>query len=439
VRLEGARVTVLGLARTGAAAARALIERGAEVTVLDAADGPGQRSRAAELAARTILGRSVAADVAGADLVVASPGVPWASGWIAAALSDGIPVWSEIELAYRLGVEPVAAITGTNGKTTTVEMVAACLRAAGTDAVAAGNIGSPLIDAPPGAAVVAEVSSFQLQAIHRFHAPVACLLNVASDHLDWHGSLEAYGAAKRKLFENQRAGDVAVVLDDPACLRLVDGPGTMRRFGAGEPPPGGAGVREGWIVVPEGRVCEVASLRGAGHAFLADAVAAAAVACATGAPPEAAGEGLAGYVPGPHKQEFVAEIDGVAYVNDSKATDPHATLAALRGRADVVLIAGGRNKGVDLGELREGVPSLRHVVAFGEAAPEVRDAFASTAVGVTVTASLDDAVEAAADRAVRGGTVLLSPACASWDAFTGYEARGEAFRSAVKRLEGRMR
>ena len=434
---EGKHAVVLGLARSGEAAARALLDAGATVTVLDATDGEQQRERAGRIGnARIVLGRSDARDVDDADLVVASPGVPWSSPWIERARTRGVPVWSEVELAYRLGVRPLVGITGTNGKTTTTEMTVAALRAAGRDAVAAGNVGTPLVSFEPGAEIVAELSSFQLQGIEQFRVPVAVLLNVAHDHLDWHGSDDAYRRAKGRIFENQTTEDVAVVHDDPTCRSLATGKAAQVLFADDERPHGGAGIEDGWIVVSQGRVVDASRLRARGRPNRSDAIAAAAAACALGVDPATAGEALAAFRTGRHRIEQIAVIDGVAYINDSKATDPHATLAALEDMQNVVLIAGGRNKGLDLSELAGAAPHLRAVVAIGEAAGEIDAAFAPTGVPVEKAGSMDDAVARARELAAAGDTVLLSPACASFDMFRNYEERGDAFRAAVQRIEG---
>ena len=260
--LAGKKTVVLGLARSGEAAARALLDAGASVTVLDAADGDQQRERADGIAgARVVLGRTDPADLGDAELVVASPGVPWSSPWI------------EVELAFRLGVRPLVGITGTNGKTTTTEMTVAALRAAGRDAVAAGNVGTPLVSFTPDAEIVAELSSFQLQGIDELRVPVAVLLNVAHDHLDWHGSDEAYRRAKGRIFENQGSEDVAIVHDDPVCRALATGKAGQVLFADDQRPHGGAGVEDGWIVVPEGRVVEASRLRARGRPNRSDAIA----------------------------------------------------------------------------------------------------------------------------------------------------------------------
>ncbi|MFN2613681.1 MAG: UDP-N-acetylmuramoyl-L-alanine--D-glutamate ligase, partial [Actinomycetota bacterium] len=405
--------------------------------VLDAADGDQQREHAASLAgARISLGTMSPADVGAAHLVVASPGVRPGSPWLAYASKHGIPVWSEVELAYRLGARVVAAVTGTNGKTTTTEMIARALTDAGIGAVVAGNeIGTTLVESLASERVVAELSSFQLHSIESFRAPVAVLLNVARDHLDWHGSFEAYARDKARIFENQTADDTAIY--HTGCARHVAWHRAQEiAFSELGLPANGAGVEDGWIVVPEGRVVEVSRLRVRGRPNRANAVAAAAAACALGAAPSSVGETLAAFTARPHRIETVAVVDGVTYINDSKAADTHATLAALEELDDVVLIAGGRNKGIDLSELAAGGDHLRAVVAIGEATPEIEGAFVETAVPVERATSMEDAVQRARALAQPGSIVLLSPACASFDMFLNYGARGEAFRAAVKALEG---
>ena len=435
---RGDRVLVLGLGLSGEAAARHLLRLHASVTVADRTDDPAIRERASRLAgARAVLGGVETADVVdGCDLVVTSPGVPERAPVLAAAREADVPIWSEVELAYRLSRAPIIGVTGTNGKTTTTGMLAAGLSGAGFRAAAAGNIGRPLVDAAVEdlQVIVAELSSFQLRHIVAFRAPVGVLLNAADDHLDWHGSFDAYLGAKARLFENQTSSDVAVHLDDEPCARAVAGSSARRvPFATDHVPDRGAGVAGGWITVPEGRVVDVTRLRARGRPALANAVAAAAAACAYGATPDRVGDAIASYEPLAHRMELVAEVGGVAYINDSKATNPHAVMAALDGLERVILIAGGRNKGLDLSPLAS-TPAVIRAIAIGQSAAEVVDAFERAAVPVERAASMDDAVARAVAATAPGDTVLLSPGCASFDMFADYKARGEAFRAAVKRL-----
>jgi len=438
---RGDRVLVVGLGVSGDAAARHLGRLGAAVTVADSGDDAALRDRAAGLPGVRVLLGEAGVDVLGAaDLVVASPGVPEDAPVLAGARSAGIPVWSEVELAFRLAGAPIIGVTGTNGKTTATGMIAAALTASGYRAAAAGNIGRPLVDAAveDHGVIVAELSSFQLRHIVSFRAPIGVVLNVAEDHLDWHGTFERYLGAKARLFSNQRSGDVAIHHDDPASARAAAAAvGRRVPFSATTLPDGGAGVdRDGFIVVPEGRVTDAARLRARGGPALANAVAAAAAACAFGAPPERVGAAIATFEPLPHRMELVAEVRGVAYVNDSKATNPHAVLAALDGLSHVVLIAGGRNKGLDLAPMATS-GAVDAVVAIGDSAAEVERVFAAVDPAPTIerAATMDDAVARATAVAAPGGTVLLSPGCASFDMFADYKARGEAFRAAVKRIE----
>lgn len=436
---DAKRVLVAGLGVSGEAAARVLLALGHHVTVTDDTDDERQRERASRLpGANVVLGNDGSEAARACEILIASPGLRPSAPVFAAAREAGVPVWSEVELAYRLAIRPILGVTGTNGKTTTTQMIAAALGEAGYRVVAAGNIGFPLVDAvlQDHDVIVAELSSFQLHFTHEFHAPVAVLLNIADDHLDWHGSFEAYAVAKARIFDRQVKGDVAVHFDDELCATAADvGAGRRVPFSPAYVPPAGAGVEDGWIVAPEGRVVEVPSLRVRGRAMLANAVAAAAAACAFGADPERVGSALAAFEPQAHRMEPVATAGGITYVNDSKATNPHATLAALEGLHNVVLIAGGRNKGLDLGTLARATYSVKAVVAIGESASDVVAAFAGTPAERAAT--MDDAVERAAAVARPGDTVLLSPACASFDMFTDYRARGEAFRAAVKRIAAR--
>ena len=444
-------VLVVGLGVSGYAAARALLRIGARVRVTELADGALLRERAADLegqGAKVELGGHsfVRADV---SLAVVSPGIPPQSEAITALAGAGVEIWGEVELAYRIGGDrspgrsakdgcTFLAVTGTNGKTTTTSLLAAMLAEGGERAVAGGNIGVPLVDAVlqvgRGGVVALEVSSFQLLTIHEFRAEVAVLLNIAADHLDYHGDLDGYAAAKARIVENQTSSDVLVCnADDPLVMKVAaQAPGRVVTFSAIHPSADLA-VEDGSLMWRGEPFAPLASLTLEGRAGIEDALAAAGAALEHGVAPGAVARALETFRPLPHRLQTVATIDGVAYVDDSKATNPHAALAALRGRRDVVLIAGGRNKGNDLGELRRGVPPVVAVVALGEAAQEVRAAFEGLA-SVEVVPDMRAAVRAARRHAVPGGSVLLAPGCASLDMYTSYAARGDDFARCVREI-----
>ena len=411
------RIVVIGLGVTGAAVVAYARAAGHDVTVLeDAPDGADYRERAerARGSGAEVVERPDAAGAAAygaaADTVVPSPGVHPRHPAIAAARAAGVPVRSEIDLAgARLRAHPDAprlvAITGTNGKTTVTTLVAAMATAAAIPNAAAGNIGRPLLEAVGDAVdvVVAEVSSFQLEFTTDAFAPdVAVLLNVAEDHLDWHGSVEAYVRAKAKIFEHQLLGATLVVnADDPiawklahdATDRVARGDRRVVPFSLGAPHAGGYGVRAGRLVGPEGDLAPVPSSR-APHS-VANSLAAAAAARAIGVEASAIERALRDFAGLAHRVELVGEVSGVQFYDDSKATNPHATSSALQGFDHVVLIAGGRNKDLGFGVLRADAARLRAVVAIGEAAAEVEATFAGV-VPVVRAPSMREAVREAA-------------------------------------------
>jgi len=454
----GSRVLVVGLGVSGEAAARELLRRGVAVNVVDAAHGPALVARAEALraAGATVrLGRSAAADVEAVDLVVTSPGVPQDGPVLAAAIRRGVPVYSEPELAWRLAagrIRPLAG-KGTHGKNPTTELLAACL-----GALAAGNIGTPLVsvlgaDEPP-AVVVAELSSFQLQFTHTLRPEVAVLLNLAPDHLDWHGGLDGYQAAKARVWRSQRPSDWAIVNAEDAGAQAIAAahppPGRRAAFTLSPPRQGQVGVDGGAIVAFLGEepveVVGVGELAIRGPHNLANAAATVAAACCAGADPSALAAPMRGYSAGAHRLEVVATVDGVVYVNDSKATNPHAAAAALAsfGGADdgggrrVVWIAGGLAKGLTFESLRAEVARyVRAATTIGTAGPDLARLVEELGLPVIQAGTLDVAVRAAADLARPGDTVLLAPACASMDQFRDYAERGRAFRSAVAALPRR--
>jgi UDP-N-acetylmuramoylalanine--D-glutamate ligase len=442
IELRGKRIVVVGLGVSGLAAARALRSLGARVTVSEASDAPAIRDRAAMLRSDDVeveIGGHDLDALAGFDLAVVSPGIPPTAPVIDRLRRLGIETIGEVELAFGLAPCDFLAVTGTNGKTTTTSLLAAMLAEGGIKSVAAGNIGLALIDAVgelgPGGAIALEVSSFQLEATRTFRPKVAVLLNVAEDHTDWHSTFSDYARAKARITANQSTDDVFVYnLDDPVCVEIAEK--TRARpvpFSAERVPADGIGSDGAQIVYREERLMAAADVPLPGRAGVEDVCAAAAAALAYGVEARAVVRAIKGFRPLPHRLEMVAEVDGVHYIDDSKATNPHATLTAVRDLNDVVLIAGGRSKGIDLTALRRTVPPVRAVVALGEAAVEIENVFEG-AVEVVRVASMEAAVRAARERSVTGGSVLLSPGCASLDMFESYAARGEAFVRAVRSI-----
>ena len=408
--LPGGPYLVVGLARSGLAAMELLRARGEEAVGSDRK-----------------LGSDGVVELEHARAVVKSPGVPAEAPVIALARERGIPVLGEVELAWRLMANEFIAVTGTNGKTTTTELIGHIHREAGVPVAVAGNVGtalSSLVDAlAPDAVVVCEVSSFQLEDTAAFAPEGAVLLNVAPDHLDRHGTFEAYRAAKLRVFANQGNDDVAVA---PLRLGVEDLGGCARRvcFGAG--PEAELSDRAGrlwWVDEPLLAHDEI-RLRGAHNRL--NAMAAAAVCLARGVDPDAVREGLRTFAGVEHRLEEVLTDGGVLYVNDSKATNVDSTLVALQSfTAPVHLILGGRGKGQDFAPLREPVRErCAGVYLIGEAAPALHDV-----VGGVISGDLEHAVAAARAAARPGEVVLLSPACASFDQFEDFEARGRAFKA----------
>ncbi|MFZ5852771.1 MAG: UDP-N-acetylmuramoyl-L-alanine--D-glutamate ligase [Actinomycetota bacterium] len=473
---EQATVVVAGLGVSGAAAARALLEVGARVQVVERRDGPGERALAAALedrGAQVHLGAEPAEGLplAGVHLVVTSPGWRPTQPLLVRAAATGVPVWGEVELAWRLRPRSGAAewlcVTGTNGKTTTVGMLAAMLQAGGRRAVAAGNVGTPLCAVVTGEydVLAVELSSFQLHWSASLRPLAGAVLNLAPDHLDWHGSFAAYAVAKQRVYAGCRRRRV-VNLDDPATGALADAvpplPGcTTVGFTLGAPAAGQLGVAGGSLVDrtgPDGAptvLAPVADVHPAAPHNVANALAAAALAGAVGVPPAAVHAGLRAFQPDPHRITEVGRVDGVVYVDDSKATNPHAAAASLAAYDRVVWVAGGLAKGASFDELVRGhahrlrgavllgVDRARLAAALARHAPEVPvvEVPGPDTGGVDARAGetgpedgMDEVVRAAARLARPGDTVLLAPACASMDMFTSYAERGDRFAAAVARL-----
>ncbi|MBB6393836.1 UDP-N-acetylmuramoylalanine--D-glutamate ligase [Actinomadura coerulea] len=456
---DGRSVCVAGLGVSGRAAARVLAARGDRVTIVDARDGEEQRGHAAELEALGVTvrlgdGESLPAD---AGLVVTSPGWRPDAPLLAAAAAAGVEIIGEVELAWRLrpeGAAPWLAITGTDGKTTVVRMLACMLTAAGHKALAVGNVGTPIVEAVsrPYDVLAVELSSYQLHWSSSLAPYAATVLNVAPDHLDWHGSMDAYVGAKAKIFT---PGCVAVYnADDDTSSALAERAGGVSRrigFTLRVPRAGELGVVEELLVDraftddPASQAAELAALgdvRPFAPHNVANALAAAGLARAFGVPPEAVREGLRAFVPDPHRIQHVADVAGVSYVNDSKATQPHAAAASLAAYDSVVWIAGGLLKGLDVDDLvRSCAGRLRGAVLMGRDRHRIAEALARHAPDVPVvdvpdtdTGAMDRVVAHASGLARPGDTVLLAPVGASFDMFANYPARGDAFIAAVERL-----
>ena len=436
MNFTGVRVCVAGTGVTGASAVKLLTALGAEVVTADRSDGSDK------------------ALPAGTELVIASPGWPPTHPMLLAAAAARIPVWGDVELAWRLrpSGQQWLGVTGTNGKTTTVQMLASMLSAAGRRAVATGNVGYPVLDAvrahPTYDVLAVEVSSFQLHRTVTVEFDAAAILNIAEDHLDWHGSVEAYVADKALIW---RGPGLAVAnADDPLVSRLAARTAGSVGFTLNRPGPGQLGVGDGTLLDRTG-VCgdgagvvlaEVEDVTPAAPHNVANALAAAALARSGGVDPAAVRAGLRGFSPGGHRIAHVATVAGVYYVDDSKATNPHAAAASLRAFDRVVWVAGGLAKGARFDEVvTASAQRLRGVVLLGRDRALVAQALERHAPQVPVvevqgtdTGTMDDVVRAAAGLAHPGDTVLLAPACASMDMFRDYGARGDAFADAVRRL-----
>ncbi len=440
--VEGKRVTVVGAARSGIAAAELLARRGATVTLTELRPEVAEARPLEALGVRLELGGHRTETVTSADLVVLSPGVPPDQPAVAEARTRGVPVIGEIEMASRWLRGRVIAITGTKGKSTTTALTGSMLERAGFTTTVGGNIGSPLsaqvAASTPESLHVVEVSSFQLEQIDSFHPWIAVMLNVSPDHLDRHPTLESYEAAKGRIFENQEAGDWAVLnADDPTVLRLAVGArSTPRLFSRRSGINNGTVIERGWIVDRQGdrsdSLVPLDAIHLIGPHLVDDVMAAATVGAIAGAPPAAMSTAVDRFRGLEHAMELVADVRGVRFVNDSKATNVESALRAIESfDRGLVPILGGHFKGGDLRRLREPLARrAKAVVSIGEARPLIREALEGS-VDVHEAATLVEAVSAAFELAKPDGVVLLAPACASFDMFRDYADRGRRFKEAV--------
>jgi UDP-N-acetylmuramoylalanine--D-glutamate ligase len=464
VDLSGAKVLVAGARVTGRAILAALTPLGARATLTD--DSPAALTEFAQHGVAVLDAANAADRIADYYLVVTSPGLPPTAPVLTAAAAAGVPIWGDVELAWRLDnsgrygpPRRWLVVTGTNGKTTTTSMLHAMLVAAGRSALLCGNIGDPVLDVldQPAELLAVELSSFQLHWAPSLRPDAGAVLNVAEDHLDWHGSMGAYARDKARVLD----GRVAVVgLDDAVAAGLLSTAAAPVRVGfrLGDPGPGELGVRDGVLVDnafgEQLALAETASIPVAGPVGVLDALAAAALARSVEVPPEAIAEALAGFRVGRHRAEVVDVVDGVTYVDDSKATNPHAAQASIAAYPRVVWVAGGLLKGASVDELVGAVANrLVGAVLIGRDRSLIRDALSRHApdvpvvevvtgedsgvhgdTGSAVTSLMAAVVDAARGLARPGDTVLLAPAGASFDQFSGYGQRGDAFAAAVSAL-----
>jgi UDP-N-acetylmuramoylalanine--D-glutamate ligase len=444
--VAGRRVVVVGAARSGVAAAELLLRRRARVTLTESRPDFSDAARLRELGVELELGGHQAATLGAADLIVVSPGVPTEQPALAAARARGVETIGELELAWRWTRGAVIAVTGTKGKSTTTTLIGRMLQAAGRDAVVGGNIGVPLSAqverSTPATVHVVETSSFQLETTTTFRPWIALWLNFAADHLDRHPTVESYADAKARVFANQTGDDWAVVNADDSVVTHKSAAGHARRvfFSPSATITEGFVAEGDWIVRRSGtgieRLVPVSAVELNGRHMLHNVIAAVAVTTIAGVPPAAMVAALKDFRGLEHVMEPVATVGGVRFVNDSKATNVEAARRSIESfDGPVVAIVGGRFKGGDLGELR--APLLDRggaVVAIGEAAPLVHAAL-DDAVAVVDADSMEQAVRRGYELARGSGTVVLAPACASFDWFHDYAERGRAFKEAVRALE----
>jgi UDP-N-acetylmuramoylalanine--D-glutamate ligase len=446
--LRNKRVLVVGLARTGVSTALFCAARGARLTATDTRTEKELGDTVVALRKAGVvleLGGHREELILDADLIIPSPGVPADAPLLQFARSKGVTIWSEIELAHRFLKGRLIGITGSNGKTTTTSLIEHILRTAGFSTILAGNIGTPLISCVEKSSektiTVAELSSFQLELIEKFRSNISVFLNLTPDHLDRHHTLESYGAAKARIFENQTESDSAVLnADDPATTPYAPAKPQVFWFSRKQRVAQGAFVKESEILFrregAEEAILKLADIPLQGAHNVENVLAAAAATRLAGAEPAAFAKGVRSFAGVEHRLEFVAEIGGVRFYNDSKATNVDATLKALDafpGR--ILIILGGKDKGSDYTVLQ---PPLREkailALLIGAAADKIEKQIAGS-VAIEQAGTLERAVETAAHAARTGDVVLLAPACASFDQFQNYEHRGRVFKELVHQLE----
>ena len=449
--LAGRRVTVLGLAKSGVAAARLLRAAGADVVGTDAKPVTAlgrEVAGLAEIGVRLATGPADSVTAfTGAELVVVSPGVPLDVPPLAGVRARRVPIIGELELGWRATEADTIAITGTNGKTTTTALTGSILALQPRPVLVAGNIGTPLaahaLTFPADGLVVCEVSSFQLETTELFQPRVAVVLNLTPDHLDRHRTFEAYGAAKARIFANQTPADCAVLNADDETTRAM---GSRTKapvvwFSRRRELAHGVFVRDGRIAAKLNghveEICPLSEIFLRGQHNVENVLAATACALWTGVSPDAIRSAIGRFRGVAHRIEWVRDLAGVKYYNDSKGTNVDSTLRALESFSEpIVLIAGGKGKGQDFKPLAAAARGhVAHAVLIGEDGEKIGAALADASVPTTFASSMQDAVDRARSLATPGGIVLLSPACASFDMFDNFEHRGEVFKKIVERLD----
>ncbi len=449
---SGTRALVVGAARSGVAVAEFLLARGASVVLTDVKEESQLSAAAGSLRCKAPEGKLVlelgahrAESFANCDMVVVSPGVPLSLRFLEISRRSAIPVLAEVELAFRHLKGQIIGTTGSNGKTTTTVLVDEMLRGAGLKCHMAGNVGTPLISLVPTSTgedlYSVELSSFQLEGIDRFRPAIAALLNLTPDHMDRYPAFEAYVEAKCRIFMNQGRGDFAVLNADDAATRDVVSRVKSERVYFSRLGAIGLGsfVRGGRVVYRDGSserdLFPVGDIRLKGDHNLENVLAASTIAILAGAPQGSLREAVRRFRGVEHRLEWVAEIDGIQYYNDSKATNVDATVKSLRAfTGGVHLIAGGRDKGADFTILRDQVRErVRQAVLIGEAAPKLREALTGV-IPTTEASDMAEAVGICRRNAVAGDVVLLAPACASFDMFEDYEHRGRVFKKIINAL-----
>ncbi len=451
MEIAAKKAVVLGAGVSGVTVAKALRRVQADVTLVDGKKAEKLSLQVGDLADEGIhlqLGEEKEACLEDADFLVVSPGIPLTASYVRTAKQKGIPVISEVEIAYQLCKAPMLAITGTNGKTTTTTLLGDMIKAGGFKTAVGGNIGAGLseqvLDLGANDMAVAEISSYQLESVQEFRPAVAAVLNVTPDHLERHGTVTQYGRVKERVFNQQGAEEVVVLnYDDPMTRDMAKrAPGRVLFFSRLEVLPEGAFVRAGKMVIrwqgAEVSLLDVTEVGLPGAHNIENVLAAAAMAYVAGVTPQVICEVLRSFEGVEHRIELVAELDGVKYYNDSKATNPESTIKALEAfDAGIILLAGGKDKNTDLQAMMKLVKSkVSQLLLFGAAAERFEEAAKQAGVQqIRLVSGVEEAVQVARTLAQPSEVILLSPACASFDQFSSFEERGRFFKQCVAALE----